>query len=92
MDKRTADVTTSSGFTCTLDLNRVASMNFVDAMADYQDGDILSLSRAVAIMFDKETKNRLYEHVRNGDGLVPLEDVAREIIEILNGAKQGKNS
>ena len=91
-EKRTVEITTSSGFQCVLDLNRIASMDFVDAMASYQDGDVLALSRAVSIMFDKDTKTRLYEHVRNEDGLVLIDDTAREIVEILNGAKAGKNS
>jgi hypothetical protein len=44
------------------------------------------------IMFDEETKDRLYAHVRNESGLTPVEDIGREIIDILNGTKQGKNS
>ena len=91
-EKKTAEITTSSGFTCSLDLNRIASMDFLDALQEYQDGNSIALSRVVSIMFDKETKSRLYEHVRNEEGLVLIDDTAKEILEILNGCKKGKNS
>ena len=92
MEKRTAEVTTSSGFSCVVDLNRIASMELIDTLCEYQDGNVLALSKMLKIMFDEETKDRLYAHVRNESGLTPVEDIGREIIDILNGTKQGKNS
>jgi hypothetical protein len=92
MEKRTAEITTSSGFSCVVDLNRIASMELIDALREYQGGNPVALSVMLDIVFDKETKARLYDHVRSEDGYTPIEKIGMEVIEIFNGTKQGKNS
>lgn len=74
--------TTSTGFNFEVDENRFNNMEFLDALAE-SSGDALEFSRALNFIFDKDLKKRLYDHVRTDDDRVPVEDIDREVSEIM---------
>ena len=84
---------TTSGFEFEVDRNAVNNMELVDALADASgDDDLLAVSRVCRLLLDKETKERLYDHVRNEEGRVPVELVSKEVMEIFAAfGTQGKN-
>lgn len=89
--KKKADIITSSGFKCNLDANRLNNMELFDELASFQDGDARALSRVLTMLLGDE-KKKLYDHLRTEDGRVPIEDLARELTEIMKGVNEGKNS
>ena len=85
-------ITTKSGFTCEIDPKVTENMELVDAMAELQGGDKLAYSRVCLLMLGKETRAKLYDHVRDKDGRVPPQYVDRELTEIMNAlGKPAKN-
>lgn len=92
-ESKTADITTSSGFSCKLDLMRLDNMELFEEIAEFQkSSNVVALSRALAMVLGDEAKKVLYEHLRTEDGRVPIEDLGRELTEILKGVNAGKNS
>ena len=47
--------------------------------------NVVASSRVITMLLGKETKKRLYEHVRNADGIVTIDAVMTEIADIFNG-------
>ena len=81
------------GFTCEVDENLLDNMELVDALAEGRDGDALFISRICSLVFDKQTKKALYDHLRSEDGRVPVEDVNSAVIDLFNKlGTEGKNS
>ena len=93
VENKTAEVTTSSGFSCVLDLNRLDNMELFEEIAEFQkSSNIVALSNALGMILGEEVKKNLYDHLRTEDKRVPIEDLGRELTEILKAANQGKNS
>ena len=44
------------------------------------------------LLLDDDAKRKLYDHVRDEDGTVPVEAVMAEIYDMLQNGKQAKNS
>lgn len=75
---------TTSGFECDINKDRLKNMELVDALADMQDDDVLAVSRVVKLLFTKEEKRRLYDHVRTPEGTVPPDAIGAELNEIFS--------
>lgn len=84
--------TTSTGFEFEFDKQRVNNMEYLDALAEIKKGNAEAYSEAVSLLLSPEMKKALYDHVRTEDGRVPLEDIDREIDEILSSDEETKNS
>lgn len=84
---------TKSGFKYEIKPIVVRDMEFIDLLAEsFEDGT--KLTPAIKKALGKEQQKALYEHVRNEDGLVLIEDVSNEFLEILaevNKADETKN-
>lgn len=85
--------TTSTGFAYEFDETKLDDMRFFEQLADIVDdeatetGVFVALNRIVKLLFSKEEKDRLYQHItQQNDGRVPPKEVEREILEIINGA------
>lgn len=84
--------TTSGGFSFSLDETALDNMELVDALADAQNDDPIAVSRACLLLLGRETRKQLYDHVRTPDGRVPIEEIAKSMVEILEAfGKAGKN-
>lgn len=84
--------TTKSGYEFELNEEVMDDMEFVDALAEMDQGNTLSMSHVIGKLFSKEEKKKLYNHVRL-DGKVSVESVSNMLIEIFQAiGEDGKNS
>lgn len=82
------NITTKSGFCCEIDPEVLNNMELVDALAEMQTGNSLAYPTVCLLILGKETRTRLYNHLRNEAGRVPPADVDRELTEIMNALGQ----
>ena len=83
---------TTSGFEFELDATVLDNMELVDALAEAENDNPIAVSNVCLLLLGKGTRKRLYDHLRNEDGRVPVEAVAKNIAEIFAGiGEQGKN-
>lgn len=82
------NITTKSGFCCEIDPEVLNNMELVDALAEVQNGNSLAYPTVCLLILGKETRTRLYNHLRNEAGRVPPGDVDRELTEIMNALGQ----
>ena len=84
---------TESGFEFQLDESALDDMRLVDALADLEDGDPLSISRVLSLLLGKEQRSRAYTHLSGADGRVSVEAASSFVVEIFQAlGQQGKNS
>lgn len=68
------------------------NMELIDALAELDGGSPLAVSRACALLFGKEQRQKLYDHLRAADGRVPVEAVVKALTNTLTELGQpGKN-
>lgn len=85
-------ITTQSGFTCEIDPKVLDNMELIDALAEVQSGNSLAFSAVCLQVLGRETRAKLYDHLRNKAGRVPPDAVDRELTEILQAlGKPAKN-
>lgn len=85
--------TTESGFDFKIDEAVLDDMRLVDALADLDDGDALSVSRLLVLLLGKEQRSRAYAHLSGDTGKVTVEAASRFIVEIFQAiGSAGKNS
>lgn len=72
---------TSAGFDFALDEKVLDNMELLDAIAE-SEKDPVAISRVCLLLLGKDTRARLYEHLRQEDGRVPVEAVSEAVIEI----------
>nr|DAP67689.1 MAG TPA: hypothetical protein [Caudoviricetes sp.] len=85
-------VITKSGFECLIDKKQMDDMELVDKIAEADAGNPLAVSAVIEKVLGKEQKAKLYNHLRNEDGRVPIEKVGEEIVEIITSlGSEGKN-
>lgn len=85
-------VITKSGFECLVDKKQMDDMELVDKIAEADAGNPLAVSAVIEKVLGKDQKAKLYNHLRNEDGRVPIEKVGEEIVEIITSlGNEGKN-
>ena len=85
-------VITKSGFECLIDKKQMDDMELVDKIAEADAGNPLAVSAVIEKVLGKEQKAKLYNHLRNEDGRVPIEKVGEESVEIITSlGSEGKN-
>lgn len=85
-------ITTKSGFVCDVDPDVINNMELIDALAELQGGNKLAYPTVCLLVLGKETRAKLYDHLRNEAGRVPMQDVDRELTEIMEAlGKPAKN-
>ena len=84
--------TTSSGFDYSISDEAANDMELFDLFAE-ADQNPLVLPPLINRLLGSEQKKRLYDHLRNERGIVPIDKVGDELIEMLNGGgAAGKKS
>ena len=82
---------TKSGFAYSIDEENV-DQEFLDALSEAEDGDPLKVSKALRMLLGDEQRKKLYEHLRNEKGHVPVKEVMEAFRDILsNDDTGGKN-
>lgn len=85
-------ITTKSGFTCDIDPDALNDSELLDAIAELQSGNKLAFPTVSLKVLGRENRAKLYDHLRTAAGRVPLEDVDREMTEIMQAlGKPAKN-
>lgn len=74
---------TKSGFEFEIDENVADNMELVDALADAAGDDVLAISTIGKLLLGKEMRKRLYDHIREKDGRIPIKTAVDEIMEIM---------
>ncbi len=83
-------VKTSAGFEADVDEKRFNNMELLDAIVELEKGNTLVLSRLADLVLGDD-KQRLYDAVRDEDGIVPIDLASAQINEIMLQVG-GKNS
>ena len=78
---------TATGFEYEIDKKAINNMELIDAIAELEENpeNVVASSKVITMLLGKETKKRLYEHVRNADGIVTIDAAMTEIADIFNG-------
>ena len=83
---------TKSGFEFSIDENVMNDMRLVDVICELTDGgNKLLISKALTLLLG-DNKKKLYDHVAEEDGRVPMEKIEEEITDIFKAfGPAGKN-
>lgn len=86
--------TTESGFTFKIDPEDINDMEFLERLGIAFGEDVTKVPGIMTEILGADQRKRLYDHLRNEKGKVPI-DVAMaefdEILTIANESKEGKN-
>lgn len=82
---------TDSGFEYKISKDVANDYELVEALGELDTNPLL-LSTIVNKVLGKEQTNRLKEHIRTEDGIVPTDVMMQEVMAIFNGEKEIKNS
>lgn len=82
---------TKSGFAFCIPEKRIQNMELLDALTELETNGA-ALPKVLKLLLDDDAKRKLYDHVRDEDGTVPVEAVMTEIYDMLQNGKQAKNS
>ena len=84
--------TTSSGFAFSISDEAANDMELFELFAE-ADQNPLVLPTLISKLLGSEQKKRLYDHLRNENGIVPVDKVGEELLEMLKGGgADGKKS
>lgn len=81
---------TATGFDYKIEAKRLNDMELLEVFAEL-DTNPVALPRALEMLFGKEGKKALYDHVRTETGEVPISAIEKELSEILSGVDLLKN-
>lgn len=73
---------TSTGFVIELDKNVMNNMELVDALAEAENDNPVALSKACLLLLGKDKRQKLYDHLRQEDGRVPVDAVGAALTDI----------
>lgn len=87
---------TKSGFEFAIDEKKLDDMELLEALVDADDGDSMKKMKGLnAILnkfFGEDGKKKLYEHLREEDGRVPVTRVSEVVVEIMQAGNSTKKS
>lgn len=81
---------TTTGFEYKIEVKRLNDMELLEVFAEL-DTNPVALPRALEMLFGKEGKKALYNHVRTESGEVPIDSIEKELSEILSSVDLLKN-
>lgn len=83
---------TSTGFVVELDKNVMNNMELVDALAEAENDNPVALSKACLLLLGKDNRQKLYDHLRQENGRVPVDAVGAALTDIFKAfGDAGKN-
>lgn len=84
-------VKTKSGFEIELSKDRLNNYELLEAVSEI-DEDPFAITRVLKLLLGKEDTNRLKDHIRTEDGIVPADKLTDEITEMFQSNVETKNS
>ena len=82
--------TTKSGFNFKVADETLNNFELIEVLSEV-DSNPLLVPKLVKMLLGEEQKNKLSNHVRNEKGIVPIDSISNEIMEIFQSG-QAKNS
>lgn len=82
---------TSTGFIYSINEHVLNNFELLELFAEVDENPLL-LPKVLTMILGKDGKKALYDHVRLEDGTVPADKISNELLEIINGSKEVKNS
>ena len=85
---------TSTGFEFSIKKSMLNNAEFLECYSKIQNGDNLKMFELMDIAFGEDQKKDLYDHIRDEDGIVPMDVLGEELTEIfdvLGKAQETKN-
>ena len=82
---------TKSGFEFEVTDNALNNYELIETLSDV-DSNPLLVPRLLNQLLGKEQREKLKDHVRNEDGIVPVQAISDEILEIFQSGADGKNA
>ena len=82
---------TDSGFEYEVSKNVANDYELLEALGELETNPLL-LSTIVNKVLGKEQTNKLKDHIRTDEGIVPTDVMMQEVMAIFNGEKEIKNS
>ena len=82
---------TSSGFEYEIAEGSLNNYELLESISEL-DENTLVLPKVVNLLLGKEQKDKLTNHLRTKDGIVPLDKMMNEISEIFQSKPETKNS
>lgn len=73
---------TSSGFEYSVVADMLKNAEFLELFAKVQGGDTLKSFDLIEMALGADQKKKLYDHIRNEDGIVLIDTLTEEITEI----------
>ncbi len=81
-----------SGVTLEIDDNVLNNMELLDTLVSLDEGDWHAMSKTMSMILKPEEKKKLYESLRNENGVVPIDKVSEAMKAIFdNLGDTGKN-
>lgn len=77
----TKKIKTSSGFTCVIKPECLEDMELIELLAKLDD-EPLTITKILDKILGEDMKKKLYDHVREKSGRVPVQAVSKELSEI----------
>lgn len=82
---------TSSGFEYQIPKENLNNYELVEVIGEVEENPLL-ISKTVNLLLGKEQTEKLKEHLRTENGIVPTDKISEEIMEIFENQKETKNS
>lgn len=82
-------IETSSGFIYEIHEEALENYELVDAIGELEDNP-LAISRVTNLLLGREQKMKMFDYLRNEEGIVPTQKVTDEIQEIFKHLGENK--
>lgn len=85
---------TKNGFKFKIDPDEVNDIEFLERLGEAGE-DVSKMPRIMKEILGEDQRKRMYDHIRNEKGKVPIDaamDIFTEILTIANEARETKNS
>lgn len=82
---------TESGFEWKIEDWVFDDVEVLELYAEIEEGNGQYIGKLLQKVFGKESKKKLYDHVRAEHGNVPYQALMNEVVEIFNASEEGKN-
>lgn len=84
--------TTKSGFYYEISDDQLDDYELLETICEVDNGNNVLIPKVAELVLGKKQLSELKEHLRNENGRVKTSDMFREIMEIMKGNDEGKNS
>lgn len=91
MAKDKTKVKTRSGFECELSKERLDNYELLEAIGEVDENPFI-VPKILKLLLSEEEVNKLKEHLRTEDGIVPMKKMLEEIQDIFQAKDETKNS